>query len=161
MNCEQISNYILGDLKPLSNAEQQEWHKHLSTCSKCCKLNDSSNILNLVSKIPKNTTLRPNAHIREVLVARIMELSKHKSTKDSFKSILAYSVPIYKIAAVLLFAFVGFMGYRNIYITSKSIATNENSVITCDSLIEISKPIQVGIAVKNDSVKALCDSLLM
>jgi len=96
-----------------------------------------------------------------VLVARIMELSEHRSTKGSFKSILTYRVPVYKIAAVLLFAFVGFVGYRNIDFTSKPIASIEKSEMTTDSLVDISKPIQVGLAVKNDSVKALCDSLLM
>jgi hypothetical protein len=112
-------------------------------------------LLEEMAKIPEQGRLYPRESIR---TAAIAELSK----RSIWKLVMNYRVPAYQLAAAVILVFLGFAGIT-LFHTGEPV--KENVVILNPQpkdygLIRSSK-VQIGMNIRQDGLKTLCDSLLM
>jgi len=110
-------------------------------------------LLNDMSKIPEKGGLFPRESIR---MAALSELSK----PVIWKQIINYKIPVYQLAAAVILVFLGFAGVTFLKSQKRETVVIQNPRPADYDLIK-SSTVRIGMNVRQDRLKTLCDSLLL
>jgi hypothetical protein len=110
-------------------------------------------LLEKMSKIPGQGGLFPRESIRTAAIEKL-------ARPPAWKRISTLKIPVYQIAAAVVLVFFGFMGF-SIYKPQKKDAIVTHNPKPEDYGLIKSSSVRIGVNVRQDRLKILCDSLLL
>ena len=110
-------------------------------------------LLNEMSKIPEKGGLFPRESIRAAVIAEM-------SRASVWKRLINYRIPVYQLAAAVILVLLGFAGVTFLKSQKRETVVIQNPRPVDYGLIK-SSTIRIGMNVRQDRLKTLCDSLLL